>query len=674
MFLVAVLFLTTFAASSVSAQMRGRRYVRMRSPSTQTARPTQKTDESVSIKSTMKLSPEEARKQLDELCTSLKDDFKPMTPEEVERSKQHLRETVGNLIRLMRSDRDRESAAVWMERFQLEDLQKTLRDEEGPDKVILANTWKALHSDQKGIRWHVFDGLRNSLRRYFRFEALVRPVGEKTAYDSEFVRICDSLPALIDAYSKNVIERQDNELSNTMDWLEDVSCVEPRAAKLAELARSAFSGVNLRVRVGAAFIGAGFQTEIEEEELEISESILGTRVTGSGTMSAESTGGPVEAKNRAEILVKVAAKMDSVTTGHQSPVTLNTKTTGTLYGEKRIVIAEDRITATPARTKADLQSSIYNVRVSAGPLVQGIARNQVQERQGASKAESRRRAEQRMNKRMDERIDPRIHDLDVRYREKLREPLKKAGLFPRVWDLSSSEDAIHWDTLIAADSQPSAMNAAPEVDREFGVLVRIHQSALNNAAAIGLAGKYFDEDEIIRQLKEQFEKLPAALDRPENEDPLRLTFAPEGPIRVSFNDDKIQVLVQIHEFFLPRPGDSESGSLQARRGLNINLTYDIKTEKVKGEDGVTREVVVLEQTEEPKLSPRPGDGKQFSALSNPTQTVVKRRLKAMEKRIVGKPRELEGEWEGKGLLVPSYASAKDGWLTFGWDWIPNGDQ
>ena len=673
---VVAVTLLAFCETSEAQMGRGRRMYRSRSVQpTQTERPKREpiateTAPSKAVASASSMMPDEAKKKLLELCEAVKKDAKSLTESDLEQAKHDLLKATEHLLRVVRTDRDRASASVWMERLALEALRKTLLDEDGPDAEVLGKTWSALHGEYKGILWNVFDPLRLSLRRYFRFQSLLNEVDGKKLYEIEVQRMCSNLPATIDDYSKNRIERQDTALSTTMDWLEDVSTVEPRAAEMAALARVVFSGVNIRVQVAADFLGAGFQTEIVDEVMEISENIQGTRVVGTGTFSATSSAALVETRDRAEIVVNVDSTLHSVTTGYNSPVTLNTKTTGTIKGEKRIVIAEDRIYTTPAKSSAQLESSIYNVRISAGPLVQGIARNQIQERQASSKAESRRRSEAKMNQRLNAQIDPRIAELNKNYHEKLREPLKKAGLFPRVWKLSSTAKTLDWAALIAELSQPSAMNPAPAIDKSFGLLVQIHQSAPNNAAMIALAGKYFDEDEFFKNLNMQFEKLSARTNRPEGEEPLRLTFASDGPIRLSFNDNKITALFQVHEFFLPRPGAEEGAPLQARRGLNIQLTYEIKKEKVKCDDDVERELVVLQQVGEPVLSPRPGDGERFSAMSNPTQTVVRRRLKELDSKAVLKPLAPEGEWEGKGLLVPSFASAEDGWLTFGWDWIP----
>ncbi len=675
---VAALFLAFGETSETQAQRRGRR-AGSHSASQKTfysAKPEQK---SVSM---ARLTPQEAAQQLAELCATLKDDAKSLTAQDVQQSKQAVLRETEKLIHLMKSDSNRQAASIWLERFQLQNLANALRSETGETVQKAATaTWQALHSDQAGVRWTVFDGLRLALRRYFRFEALSAQTGEgeaaKTRYEAEFTRICGSLPGVLEEYAKNVIDRQDSELTQAVEFFEDVSVVEPKAAKLAELAKRAFSGVNLSVQVGAEFLSAGFQRDIVEP-VTISETIMETRVSGSGTMAAVSFANPVSAKRQAKILLEVDAQMESITTGRQHPVTLHTKTTGSLHGVKAICISEDGITTGRASTRSNLRANIYSIRVDAGPIVTCIAKKVVQQKQGEAKAAASRRAENRMNERLDKQVDTLVAALNKRYQEKLRGPLLKAGLFPRVFDLSSTSQSLNWNALIASSSQPSAMNSVPRpTDKPYGLFVRVHQSALNNVASIALAGKYIDEDVVVKKLQEQFaalaENKPAALNRPEGEDPLRVTFGPEGPVRVSFADDKITVLIQIHEFFLPRRdddvADTEGGpALQARRGLSISLTYEIKMEDVPCEDGVTRKVVVLERVGEPKLSPRPGDGDRFSAQSNATRTVVNRRLQSMEKRIVGQPRELGGEWAGKGVLIPTYASAQDGWLTFGWDW------
>ncbi len=98
-FLVAVMAFSTLLATSASAQ-RGRRFVRQRSPSSTPAAPTpQKTPERAMKREsgptrpsvTPSISPDVAATQLAELCAVLKNEFKPLTEADVQRSKSDLR-------------------------------------------------------------------------------------------------------------------------------------------------------------------------------------------------------------------------------------------------------------------------------------------------------------------------------------------------------------------------------------------------------------------------------------------------------------------------------------------------------------------------------------------------------------------------------------------------------
>jgi hypothetical protein len=43
-------------------------------------------------------------------------------------------------------------------------------------------------------------------------------------------------------------------------------------------------------------------------------------------------------------------------------------------------------------------------------------------------------------------------------------------------------------------------------------------------------------------------------------------------------------------------------------------------------------------------------------------------LEALQKRYEMEPIKLGGEWEGKGQLIPTFASTEGGWLSFVGSW------
>ncbi|MDR2115838.1 MAG: hypothetical protein LBP87_05595 [Planctomycetaceae bacterium] len=605
------------------------------------------------------LSPDAAKEQLKTLCEQIKSDYKKITPDHLERSKQSLLKSVQSLIRLLNRDPDKEAAAAWKEEFHLAELAAMLQKTETPDKTFLDNIWNALHSNKKGVRRIVFDDFRRSLRQYQSLERLL----SDNSYESQLVNVCDHLLSHIETYSGNRDPLHAVALNDVMVWLEDVSAVEPRVSKMANLTRVVFSGVNVQVQVGMELVGAGFQNEINED-FEINENILGTHVVGTGTLSATSSAELVPNKNKAEINVLVQATMDSATTGYHSPVTVNTDTKGTLSAEKRIQITPEALLTVPAKTQANLKASLSNIRINGGPLVQMIAKQQIQEQRASSQSVARQRAEKRMSNRIDKRIDPKVEELNENYQTKIRTPLVQSGLFPRIWNLSSTADKIDWSILVGNRTQPSAMNPAPVLDKPYDLVVQVHQSALNNAAALALSGRFLDEDEFVKDLRKQFPKLPNFLERKQEESPAQVSFVAKAPIDVLFVDNKIKVVIRLDDIKVLNNSD---------KSYTITILYNIRVEKKKDENGVERDVVILEQAETPQAFPsnyQPESGTKLSAIQTMIRSYLIRRLESLPKRVETKALEFEGEWKDSGVLVPIFAASNDGWLTFACDWIP----
>ncbi len=664
-FLATALLLSVFVVAvyeTASAQGRRIRYTRSRSTvqraestaaAGETYRPASRTPE---VKIIPKMTPAEAESRILELCKQIKDDPKEFPADELQNCKDRLTKACSELARLLDRDPNRQAAAYWRETLKIPLLQKTLAAEGEPDDAILAEVWQAFHVDRSGVKWLVFEDVRRELRRYRSF----RTVLQADAYKGQLENVCDNLAKYIEEYAKSVDPGYGTALSEVVCWLEDISIADARAAEVASLLLTRLSSPNVHAYASLDFIGVPFARELVED-FSINESILGTSVRGRGSISGSSVAQLVPAQGKVEIKLVVDVDMKSSTTGRQSPVTLSTDTAGTMRGEKTISLTPQGVVTTPARTKANLKSNIHSVRINGGPIVQNAARNQIQQRRAASQAEGQRRTEQRMNARIDEQIDPRIAEMNANYHKKIRTPLMKTGLFPRIFDVASTAENIDFAMLVGDMTQMGAASNVTPLEGRYDVFVRIHQSALNNAATIALAGKNFDEEKVVADLKEQLDELPKALERPEDQSPIQVTFAGRDPISISFVENRIKAVFHIDAFVQEET---------RHPGLDITLLYDVKTvtEEV---DGQTKIRVLLEQAEAPTAFPRgfePNKGQRISARHQAIRTIVLRRLESLAKSVEAKPQELKGEWEGAGLLVPKLFEARDGWLTLAWDW------
>ena len=595
------------------------------------------------------LSPEDAKAQIPQLTSEIKENPRQIAENDLNRCQKLLLDAVNDLQRRLPREFDRATANDWSTTFRLAELRTTLGTKT-PDPKILEAVQNVFSSDKEGVLWVVFDGLRTALRRYHTVVELIK----EESYERRLTSICNNLVNFIEAYSDARDPRYFESLSKATAWLDDVSIIEPRAVRLASLTRLACTGVNVSLQIGSDFAVAGFKGELEED-LDINEVILGTKVTGSGTLSGVTSAELVPSSNRAVIKVLADTTMESNTDGSQRMVTLKNHTTGTLRGEKQILFSAEGISTAPATARANLNAKVSDVNINAGRVVQRAARNQIDSRKASSQAEAARRAERRMNARMNERIDPNIADLNERY-QKIRSQLNKVGLFPSVWNLSSTPEQIDWLILLGNAYQPSAPIPAPKAPQSNGLAVQAHQSALNNMLAIALAGRLVDEEKFSERMEEFFDEVPEFLKLKTGETPAKVSFGPEAPVEVSFIDNKLRVVVRLKDIQVMD---------NVGRAFTISVEYQVKTENRDGQN-----FIVLERTEAEAFPAGflPDSGQTLSATQTIIRTYLLRRLEALEKRVEMEPLELGGEWEGKGRLIPQFASTDKGWLTFVWSW------
>ncbi|MDR1483652.1 MAG: hypothetical protein LBT09_02395 [Planctomycetaceae bacterium] len=586
---------------------------------------------------------------------------KPVKPKESDliRCKKLLLKECSKLIKTLAEDPNREASDSWRELLGLDALKLLLLDSGLPDVKEINNAWSNFNQDKTGLRWEVFNGVRSELRRYLTIYGLLNLGNE---YDAEFAKVCDSFENVVNDYIKTASPISAATLNELTTWFNDISLFDSRAARVVSTVRVKVSSPNVLFTVSDRFMSSGFSRGLSRE-IDVNETIDGTKITGSGSMTGSSSSSIVTRSRGAAIDVIIDANMETETKGSHPPVTLNTRTTGTLSGKKRVLLSPDKISALPASSKADLQADIYNVRVNAGALVSCIARRQVEDRREDSLAEAKLRAEARLNDQIDAIVNAEISDANEQYQESFRRPLEKFGLLPEFNLSSVGADAgkglsgrINGHAVVGTTFQPSSVTNVPNVKNEYDVFVQLHQSFPNNVAAFAFAGKNFDEAN--SNLSEQFgelESLRQIFERKEGQDPIAITFADKAPTVVTFEEDIVRVVVRINAF-------RQNGVRYP--GLDITLVYRVKTERAAGGNFV----VVLEQVEKPDAMPR---GKtSVSARVQTIRTVVLRRLESTPKRIELKPFKLKWKgWQDGGELAPVFIKSTNGWLTIGFNWI-----
>ncbi|MDR1924828.1 MAG: hypothetical protein LBQ66_10680 [Planctomycetaceae bacterium] len=593
------------------------------------------------------------------------------------RSKSRLLAECDSLIDVLDKDPIQQSAEFWRTTLKIDELKSTLSKSELPDINAIQDIWNAFNQDKTGIRWEVFNGVRNELRRYVTIHSLVN---SDKKYNDELAKVCDHLINVMNEHIKTSTPESGVVLNELLVWFNDIGLFDSRGTTIVNEIRKKISIPNFKFAISDKFMAIGFKRDIARE-LDVDETIQGTKIIGSGTMVGTSSSFIVPQSKGAAIDIVVDAEMETETTGYHSPVTLETRTTGTLTGRKRILLASNKISAQPATSNADLKADIHNVRVNAGRIVTCIAKQQVESQREDSLDEAKLRAAARLNEQIDSTVDQEIFDANFQYQEGFRKPLRKIGLLPYDFELSSSavkvkdsdhktaQGHINGKALVGTVFQSGSTKPAPAIENKYDIFVQLHQSFPNNIAAFAFAGKNFDESksDLTDQLG-NLDSLKQILERKEGQDPIAVTFANKVPIAITFDEDLIRVVVRVNSFLQKET---------RYPGLDITLVYKVKTETQNNENKKETELsndnspnVVLELVGKPDAMPRGKDN--TSAREQAIRTIVLRRLESVPNRVELKPFGLQWKgWKKGGELKPTFAKSKDGWLTIGLDWIEN---
>ena len=592
--------------------------------------------------------------KLTELCEKAKSDVSVPGDKELALGKARLLQATNELIRTIDRDPNRRAAMLWKERLDLDALKAGLTDPKPLEYAFVEKAWKNFNADESGTNWTVFDTVRTELQRYL----VLHTVVAAKDFETNLPLVCANLIRSTEKYLKTADVQDAAAISDVLDWFDALTPYQTNLDEIVRLVRRQFSSINVQIQVALPFIAAGFR-ESFDETFGIAEQISGTTIRGTGHVSGSSDLTFVPRNDLVELKLQVNAAMESKTTGTQSPVTVNTETSGTLTGTKSILFSSDAVGTLPTVTKGALVSKTTGLRINGGAIVQSVARQQIAERRPAAEAEARRRAERRLSDRVDRQVDGQIAELNKNYQDKVRKPLLAVGFFPKQWNFLTTEEFVNVATLFAAASQITTTVPPPNSDLKADLIVRVHQSALNNAASVFLGGRTFYEDELVERFKGQTEDLPKLMQRKTDDVPINPTFAMNHPIAISFLGNEIKAVFRIADFNLEQR--------QVRQQSDITFRYGIKLVKETGTDGKERTVVVFEQLDKPRAT-APGKDR-ISASEMAVQRRVMTRLEeSVQKRIELQSRELKGRWEGAGKLIPVFASAENGWLTLAWNW------
>lgn len=579
------------------------------------------------------------REELPEFAAQQQDEFRPKTEADVQAAARQVQQAKAALARFVGPGRN---GNAWRTYLGWEALDRELAAEQ-PDMAQLEQVVDQLNADIAGVELPQFTRLRSALRRYIDTHQVATNPKVREAFGEQIKVLADALRE----YEANPSREAAQQIAGRVGWFERMD----QAPVLVEAVRRYYSHPNFYGYASEELLKAAMQRPIARTT-NITDNFQGTRIVGTGRTSGNTVIELVPNEEKISFDILFYGHTISNTRGYNSGVTVNTTGNTAISARKRIFADQHGLSDLPATAAAVTRTRTDGINSGGGLFsgaVQREAWSRVSSSRSAAESHGSERAKQQMRSQVDQQARQFIADGNARFEEKFRAPLVRRQAFPSVLKMSTTADEIQVEALQASSSQIAAPSEPPPLQGRGDLGFRMHDSLVNNAAAVLYAGRRLTEEESNDFMTRVLGEIPEEFQAPEDAEPWAITFARQNPILVSFEDDNRVSLVLSGRKY--ESGDRVFGA------MDVKASYQLVPENGK---------LFLKRDGELRIEP-PGFDPESSRLSSSQvtlRTLLKKRFeKILKEAIEVEPFELPGELARAGKLGVDQATTSGGWLA-----------
>ncbi len=323
------------------------------------------------------------------------------------------------------------------------------------------------------------------------------------------------------------------------------------ATAVARIFDTHYRNANIRVAISSELLNR-FLPPVYTTEEEVNDEILGTPVSGRSRIVTRLFVELIPDRMRWRLGVEARGQVQSQTWAERGSVTLFTHGATRYRARKLLTIDRHGIFAHRTETEAQNDSELAEVTTRLdglpllGSLLRSLARRTHTERLPEANAEVEQKVSHRVAERLDAEVTRRIYEWEKRYRERLVAPLVKLDLPLTTLDMHTTSKRLIARYRLAGDNQLASCTPRPIAPADSLLSLQIHESAVNNVLErLRLSGRRVSLSDLYRQITEAFGK---KVEPPEDvPDQIVVTFADQDPIRVRFDQGRVELLMKIAE-------------------------------------------------------------------------------------------------------------------------------
>lgn len=583
--------------------------------------------------------------QLPGLARSAKKVFLPRTPTDLEDAKGDLLAAVDRLEAALKTLPPKERD--WKALLQPAAIREQFARKDGPELSALDAAYLRFTAGYEGLGRIWFLDVRNGLRNYL----TVARTLDDPKLPQQYQTVLESLAVRLESYLKQPSADLAEEIDQLADWLDQAG----QARWLVLAIRKQMSHPNVLVEISEGLAAARVAGPVDETG-PVCDCILGTSIHATGHTVGELKVEmiPSDDCGLMDLVFEGETATDSV--GYRGKLRVFAEGVTRIAARKRVLLDGEQITAGPADSQADTDTTIQGVCATNGSrLLERVASRRACKQKGEAEWIASRHAEDRFNEQMDGRADKLIAQANERYVEKFRRPLAERRLLPERLRFHTTDRSLHVTAMQILEGSLAAPGGPPPVRGEADLAIRVHQTAINNLTVSALGGMMLDENR-FQEILESLGPTKRSADEGDGEN-WEISFARRQPVTVVFANDTFTVTIRGRAF--------GNGRQQYPNPMNITATYKIQRSD-RGFKAVRQGDLVV-------VPPgfRLGSGQQLSARQQTLRKVLERRFARFFKPEFV-PENLVMQPEGRPPVELELCrwETTDGWLVLGWRQVP----
>jgi len=581
--------------------------------------------------------------QLADEATNAAATFQPPSAAALDAAAGNLRQALQPLDTLLARSK---SGADWREYLDWPAVEAQAASGAAADPAALRKLVDRLSATETGLDMPDFVRVRKAANRYAEAADAARGAGAD--------RFAQRLQSLSTALRKAAETGSADDLAGVAPTLERLALAE-QSPGLVQRVRSSFGRPNMLFAVHENLFAEAVNRPVDQVT-PIDETVLGTRVRGTGHTTGTFRLDFVPAHDRAAFDLVLAARAISTTRGSQGPVTVCTQGTTDLMARRRIFLTEHSVSASPVEASADTHTDVTGIGINkkfGKNLIRRIATKKIAETKPKAEAIAEGRARDRLRQQFTEQTEPALDQFRTQFQSRVRGPLEARGLYPEMLHLNTTGSELVVTARKSLANQLAAVSLPPATGPNNLLAARVHESAVNNMLEQKFSGRILRQGDVAAMAKEMKGSMPESLGSDPDEPQWEVTFAKQRPISVSTADGRMKLMVRGDKFV---SGDREFP------GMDIWATYAI---------GHAPQGIMLVREGDVQIYPPgfvPGGGEKLSPAETSLRRILQRRFdKLFKSEIEIADLPLQGELAAAGPLpLNELVARRDGWIVAGW--------